>query len=106
MTHSKLLRIAKGAYIGGMDKVKVSDLLGMVGAENVHESNISAEQKEMYMEDFKEANRDMYGALIGTYTNSLEGEGVGNAIAAYTAAQRNAFVEGLSQDPNADQQTE
>jgi hypothetical protein len=52
----------------------------MIGIENVHEGNISKEQRNMYMEDFAQANQEMYQTLAGTYLSYVEKIGIGEAI--------------------------
>tara|TARA_Y100000034_G_scaffold109791_1_gene141400 strand:- start:5599 stop:6225 length:627 start_codon:yes stop_codon:yes gene_type:complete len=80
-TSSQLLKNAQGFYQSALTKIKVNDILKMMGIKNVHEKNISKEQRNMYMEDFAEANQEMYKTLLGHYLGSIEKIGVGKAIA-------------------------
>ena len=80
VTPLHLLKTAKAFYFGGINKIKVSDILGLMGSE-VSEDTISSSQKDMYMEDFKVDNEETYNKLITAYVQSIEMTGVGKAIA-------------------------
>lgn len=80
VTSLQLLKNAKEFYQSAITKVKVNDILKMIGIENVHEGNISKEQRNMYMEDFAQANQEMYRTLAGTYLSYVEKIGIGEAI--------------------------
>lgn len=99
VTPIDLLRNAKAYYISAINKVKVQDVLNLMGIGETHEKNISVRDREMYMEDFKVANEKMYGALISTYFGSVESEGVGEAIKNFGAMERKTLETILKEDP-------
>jgi hypothetical protein len=99
VTPLQLLKNARGYYMSAIDKVKVSDVLALMDIKEIHEKNISKEEKEMYMEDFKAKNEEMYSTLISTYFNSVENEGVGEAIKNFGAMQRKSLETILKEAP-------
>ena len=99
VTPAALLRNATGAYFGALSKVKVSDVLGLIGIENVHYGNISAEQQKMYMEDFKATNKSMYNALTSSYITSIQNQGVAKAIAENDVMERKGLEQILQTNP-------
>ncbi|GEM_PF-1866519 len=75
-----LLENAEGFYQSAINGVKVRDVLDLMGISEVHKQNISEDQKDMYMEDFKKANEDIYNGLVEAYFRSVEQIGIGEAI--------------------------
>ena len=100
VTPMMLLRNARNYYMSAIDNVKVGDVLGLMGIKKVHDKNISATEKEMYMEDFKTENERMYGQLMSTYFSSVESEGVGEAIKNSATMQRKSLEMILNEDPD------
>ena len=100
VTPATLLRNARNYYMSAIDNVKVGDILSLMGIKKVHDKNISTEEKEMYMEDFKAKNEKMYGALMATYFSSVESEGVGEAIKNSASMERKTLEMILSEDPD------
>jgi len=80
VTPLHLLKTAEAFYFSGLDKVKVSDILELMGAE-VSEDVISKAQRGMYMEDFETENKEAYSKLISVYASYIQTTGVGEAIA-------------------------
>lgn len=76
---TSVLKTAEAFYFGGLDNLKVSDMLELMGSE-VSEDAISKSQKNMYMEDFKEKNKEAYEKIISVYVSYTQMAGVGKAI--------------------------
>ncbi len=98
LTPIALLNSAIPFYRSAINHVKVSDMLGLLNISDVHESQISEEQKDMYMADFAEINGDVHQALIATYLKHLEQTGIGSAIAAAGNGARSGLEELLQSD--------
>lgn len=80
-TPSALLKNAQIIYRSALQKVKVSDVLGLIGIKEVHEGYISKEDRNMYIEDYIKKNKDMASMIVGKYMNSIQNQGVAKAIA-------------------------
>jgi hypothetical protein len=98
-TPSMLFRNAQAIYQGALTKVKVSDILGMVGIKEVHGANISDEDKNMYMEDYMKKNKDTAGKLLGRYLGAVQNQGVAKSIMEYDARQTKGLEEILKEAP-------
>ncbi len=59
VTPGELLKNAKDFYFGGLDYLKVSKVLELMGSE-ISDEVLAEDQKSMYMEDFKAANEEDY----------------------------------------------
>lgn len=99
-SHLTLLKNTAGVYRSAINKVKVSDILEMIQWENVHEKNISETQKGMYLEDFKEANEEMYKILVSSYFGTVEDTGVGQAIIERRVQENKGLEKILAEDPD------
>ena len=58
----------------------------------------------MYMEDFAQANPDVYKQLVGVYLGTTAREGVGNAQVNSARATRSGLEKALQSDPEAREQ--
>jgi hypothetical protein len=101
LTPTELLNNSVPFYQSAINHVKVSDVLGLLRIEDVHESRITNDQKEMYMEDLKASNEGLYNLLVETYFGKLEKVGVGTAIKAQGEALGKGLEEVLKSDANA-----
>ena len=79
VTPLHLLKTAEAFYFSGIGNIKVSDVLNLIGSE-VSDDVLSKEQREMYMEDFKEKDEEAYKKLVSAYVGFTQMTGVGNAI--------------------------
>ena len=80
LTPRQLIKNARGIYESAINYVKVSDILELMGIKGVHEKRVSKEQKNMYMEELKESNKELYEQLVSVYFGSLENIGVGESF--------------------------
>ena len=80
VTPLHLLKTAEAFYFSGLDKVKVSDVLELMGSK-VSDEIMPSAQREMYMEDLKESDEERYGKLMSVYASYIQTTGVGEAIA-------------------------
>ena len=76
---AELLNMTRNFYFGGLDGIKVSDILNLMET-NVSDEVISKDQKVMYMEDYKSVNEDFYKTLKGVFAEYTETTGVGESI--------------------------
>ncbi|PIO07698.1 hypothetical protein COU59_02895 [Candidatus Pacearchaeota archaeon CG10_big_fil_rev_8_21_14_0_10_34_12] len=79
VTPIQILQTAKGFYFGGLDKIRVNDVLELMGRSDFSDKVISGNQRQMYMEDFKGANEYAYGKLVSAYAQYVEMNGLGDA---------------------------
>ena len=80
VTPIELLKTAEAFYFSGLNNIKVADILELTGAD-VSEKTISAKQRDMYMEDFKEEDENAYKVLTSVFVQYTQTTGVGEAIA-------------------------
>lgn len=76
----QLLKSNKAIYEGAIHSVKVADILELMGISEVHETRISPEEKNMYLEELENKNKELYRQLISTYFDSLEKTGIGESL--------------------------
>lgn len=105
VTPKMILDSVKGIYLEGIDKIKVSDVLSMMDIGNVHERRISEQEKEMYMEDYKESNRYMYQLLTKTFVSGhLNKKGLGQSIATSGEGEVRGLEAMLNSEPEEENQ--
>ncbi len=80
--------------------MKVSDILGILGLKNVHEKNISNEDKNLYMADFAKKNREMFGLITKTYLGTVADTGVAQAMIEARVNNNKNLESILSEDPD------
>ncbi len=99
ISHSKLFDTAKNVYLSAFSKIKVSDMLNILGYKEVHKENISEEEKEMYMEDYKNKNKTVYNSLVSRYYQSIVNQGVSKAILEFDKLQSENLEQILKEAP-------
>lgn len=92
-----LLNSVRPFYLRGIDDITVSDILRLMDIEKVSSSNLSDEERGMYLGDFKEINEELYKILINTYLGSLSNLGVGESIRNFGVAQARSLEALLNQ---------
>ncbi len=95
-TPIELLETMSSFYFGGLNLVKVSDVIGLMGSE-VSEEVLSKDKKEMYMGDFAKTDEAAYEKIIGSYQNYVATVGVGESIVKYGKTQAGNLEGILSQ---------
>tara|TARA_Y100000310_G_C20404781_1_gene679134 strand:+ start:33 stop:623 length:591 start_codon:yes stop_codon:yes gene_type:complete len=81
VTPIQLLNSAEAFYLNGLGKVKVSDVLELMGSPEIPEDVLSPKQRDMYMIDFQEADVEKSQKLSSAFMQYIQMTGVGQAIA-------------------------
>lgn len=96
MTPIELLRTMTSFYFGGLNLVKVSDVIELMGSK-VSDEVLSSDKKSMYMGDFAEVDKESYEKIMGLYQNYVATVGVGESIVRYGKTQAGSLEGILSQ---------
>lgn len=96
LSSAETLKALASFYFGGLNYVRASDVMDLMGSE-VSEGVFSLEEQSMYMEDLAKSNKKAYETLIGFYQNYVSTVGVGEAIVRQGKAQAGSLEQLLAQ---------
>ncbi|NCN86293.1 hypothetical protein GW932_00510 [archaeon] len=85
-------------YEAAVNGIKVTDLTALMGIKDIHENNISKEDRELTLAEFSKKNANLYGDLVENYLLNVQQTGIANSLMQNSAFRKDTLENILKTD--------